>query len=85
MMRGPFNLDGTRRREQDKPCKLCGAMVECDECWEYTSDWSPFVIIPCFICRMPITACDGGLAEMRCDFCGADEAEFATSLRIDLK
>jgi hypothetical protein len=71
-MHGLFNLDGTRRRERDEPCKSCGAMIECDVCWEHTGDWSPFIIFSCYICQMPHVAVDGGLAPRRCEFCGAD-------------
>lgn len=81
MMRGPYNIDGTRRRELDRPCKHCGATRECDECWEHTSDWTQIAIFPCFICQMPMVVVDGGNGAMRCDFCGADEAEFSTKER----
>lgn len=81
MTKGAFNLDGTRRRELDRPCKSCGAMVECDECWEHTSDWSPFMVQPCFFCRMPQARFDGGVGAMVCEYCGADEAEFSTKTR----
>ncbi len=78
MMHGAFNIDGTRRRELDRPCKQCGAMRDCDVCWEHTSDWSPFIIMSCFFCQMPNVVVDGGLAPVRCEWCGADEAEFTT-------
>jgi hypothetical protein len=73
-----FNLDGTLSRKRKKPCVTCGAVEVCDDCWEHERDWSPFVIMHCFICRMPQARFDGGLSAMRCDFCGADEAEFTT-------
>jgi len=82
-MIGAFNLDGSRRRERDRPCQHCGATIECDECWEHTSDWSPFIIFPCFICQMPNVVVDGGYAPMRCEFCGADEAEFTSKGNAD--
>lgn len=78
MIRGSFNLDGTVKRERSMPCKSCGAMVDCDECYEHTREWSPFIIMHCFFCNMPNTVFDGGLAPMVCAFCGADEAEFCT-------
>jgi len=74
-MIGSFNIDGSRRRELDRPCKRCGATFECDDCWEHTSDWSPFIIFSCFVCRMPIVSVDGGYAPLRCDFCGAGEKD----------
>jgi hypothetical protein len=77
MTHGHFNLDGTRRRELDKPCRQCGAMVECDICWEHVSDWSPFGIFPCFACDMPIfsyhpsgAGCEDNLV---CTFCGQQQ------------
>lgn len=83
MTRGPFNLDGTVKRERSKPCGHCGQVQYCDECWEHCSDWSPFVILHCFFCRMPQARFDGGSSPMRCEFCGADEAEFSTKTRHD--
>jgi len=80
-VKGHFNIDGSNRRERDKPCRQCGAMYSCDVCWEHECDWSPFIIFPCFICQMPNTVFDGGRSAMRCEFCGADEAEFSTKTR----
>lgn len=77
-MRGSFNLDGTLKRERKTACRQCGAMSHCDECWDHVGDWSPFVILHCFFCRMPQATFDGGAGALRCDFCGADEAEFTT-------
>ena len=49
-------------------------MEECDDCWEHVSDWSPFAIWHCLLCRMPQARFDGCLAPVRCEFCGWDEA-----------
>ena len=37
-----FNPDGTISRQRKQRCKDCGAMWECDICWEHVRDWSPF-------------------------------------------
>ena len=67
-MRGPFNIDGTRRRDRDRPCKQCGAMRDCDVCWEHAEDWSPFLILHCVVCHMPTALYGRGNAP--CGFCG---------------
>jgi hypothetical protein len=72
-----FNRDGTLSHERKTPCKQCGAMRECDECWEHTRDWSPFGIWTCFLCQMPQAIfCEegAGVDPVRCEFCGWDEA-----------
>jgi hypothetical protein len=76
-----FNPDGTISRQRKQRCKDCGAMWECDICWEHVRDWSPFVVLHCFICRMPQARFDGGGSAMLCEWCGADEAEFSTKKR----
>ena len=76
-----FNLDGTISRQRRQACKQCGAMEECDACWEHVGDWSPFGIMHCFICQMPHAVFDGGLAPLVCTFCGADEAEFTVTVQ----
>ncbi len=63
-----FNRDGTISRKRKHACKRCGAMEECDECWEHVSDYSPFAIFHCLLCRMPKAT----YKEWKpvCDFCG---------------
>jgi hypothetical protein len=77
-----FNRDGTLSRKRNTPCKQCGAYEDCDICWEHASDWSPFGVKHCFVCLMPQAVYDprgSGWHLLRCDFCGADEAEFTTT------
>ena len=74
-----FNLDGTISRRRRKACPSCGAMEECDACWEHVCDWSPFVVLHCFVCQMPHATFDGGLSPLHCEFCGAHEEEFTTT------
>lgn len=75
-----FNLDGTRNRKLNTPCKHCGALSECDDCWEHTRDWSPFGVWLCLVCAMPQAYFDGGVMPMTCQFCGWDEAESTTTI-----
>jgi hypothetical protein len=74
-----FNLDGTLSRKRKTPCTQCGAMEECDDCWEHVSDWSPFSIWKCQTCEMPMFVY-GAYNDERprahlCDFCGFDERD----------
>jgi hypothetical protein len=69
-----FDLKGNQTRARKTACAQCGAMAECDECWEHVSDWSPFGIWHSLLCCMPKVFCDGNERPMRCDFCGWNEA-----------
>ena len=68
-----FDLDGNQTRKRRKPCRQCGAMEECDDCWEHVFDWSPFGIWTCPLCETPVVYCDGYEAPLRCDYCGWDD------------
>jgi hypothetical protein len=73
-IRGPFNLDGTLKRNRQTPCSQCGELRHCDECWWHCNDWSPFGIWHCLLCRMPMFFYDHhSHGPFRCDFCGWDE------------
>ncbi len=71
-MRGSFNIDGTLKRDRKAPCGQCGATRFCDECWENVSDWSPFSIWHCLLCRSAQFVY--GTDPARCEACGWDEA-----------
>ena len=76
-----FNRDGTFRVNK-KTMNHCGALEVCDDCWEHCSDWSPFGIWHCLVCRMPqaIYSAEGaGIDPVRCQFCGFDESIDCTS------
>ena len=74
MINAVFNIDGTLSRKRKTLCKACGAMEECDICWEHVSDWSPFYIWHCLLCRMPQSGFNNQCEPHRCEFCGWDEA-----------
>jgi hypothetical protein len=76
-----FNLDGTISRKLRKPCQRCGAVEICGDCWGEYCDWSPFGIWHCLLCRMPTAVFDGGIAPVRCGFCGWDEATECTTVQ----
>jgi hypothetical protein len=81
-MRGSFHSNGKLKRERKTACKHCGAMRECDLCWEHVSDWSPFGVWHCLLCRMPQAIYHphgAGMGPTRCDFCGWDEKTECTS------
>lgn len=67
-----WDRNGLPTRARRAPCKHCGAMADCDNCWEHVQDWSPFGIWHCLLCRMPKATFNGG-DKSRCDFCGWDE------------
>jgi hypothetical protein len=69
-----FNRDGTLSRRHKTPCRQCGPMEACDECWDHERDWSPFYIWHCLLCRMPQAGYDDAGNPHRCNFCGWDEA-----------
>jgi hypothetical protein len=70
-----FNRDGTISRKRKYPCGKCGAITECDECWEHVSDYSPFYVWHCFLCRMPQAGFKTQHRPHTCDFCGFTEKE----------
>jgi len=65
-----FNLDGTISRRRKHPCKQCGAMEECDICWDHVRDFSPFGVWHCLLCRMPKVVYGDEIRMPICDFCG---------------
>jgi hypothetical protein len=73
-MEAMFNPDGTLSRKRKTACKHCGAMDECDACWEHVRDWSPFYVWHCPLCHMPQSGFMTQLESHRCEFCGWDEA-----------
>lgn len=76
-----FDRDGNQTRDRKRACSQCGSMTECDECWEHVCDWSPFGVWHCLLCRMPQFFIDGGLAPIRCEYCGWDEATECETIR----
>jgi hypothetical protein len=81
-----FNRDGTLSRERKMACKQCGSTHVCDDCWEHVSDWSPFGIWTCLLCRMSqaIYDADGaGVHPVRCEACGWDEAVECGHIEFD--
>lgn len=84
-----FNLDGTMKRERSTPCKQCGEMKHCDDCWEHVRDESPFGVWHCLLCHMPMVTYDHTWADVmrphRCDFCGWDEATECEAMIFDEK
>lgn len=67
-----WDRNGLPTRTRRTPCRQCGAMIDCNDCWEYVRDWSPFSIWCCPNCRMAQATFNGG-DKTRCYFCGWDE------------